>query len=158
MGENAERVQEYLRKTLSEGLSERDWKTEFAVGSTPVDIAGRGDDLVLVELEWRRADPADNTAKLFRHASDSAEDTGEDTRVHVFQVFTRHYELSDGAVSSKRKNAEFVGETASRSLEDFEYTPLSLEISPPKRGGELLDGWRSEVDDVAERIAEVVRT
>lgn len=155
MGENAERVQTYLAERLSERVSEADWETEYRVGSTPVDVAGKlKDELVLVELEWRRADPADNTAKIFRHASGESDDVGD---VRVFQVFTRYYELSDGGVSSKRKNAEFVGETAAETLDGFEYTALTLGIVPPKRGGTLPDGWRSEVEGVAEEIDKRLR-
>lgn len=161
MGENAERAQTYLAEGLSERVPEVDWETEYGVGGTPVDVGGRTEDgLVLVELEWRRADPADNAAKLFRHASASASDTREVERedVRVYQVFTRYYELARGGVSSKRKNAEFVGEVAAESLDGFEYAALTLDIVPPKRGGALPDGWRDEVRAVVEAIATRVRT
>ena len=155
MGENAERAQTHLAERLSERVPEADWEMEMRVGNTPVDVAGKtGDGLALVELEWRRADPADNTAKIFRHASGERGDVGD---VCVFQVFTRYYELSDGGVSSKRKNAEFVGETAAESLDGFAYTPLTLGIAPPKRGGELPEDWRSEVDEAADEIADRLR-
>lgn len=158
MGENAERVQTYLAERLSESVPKADWETEYRVGNTPVDVAGKLEDsLALVELEWRRADPADNAAKLFRHASGERGEEGDVRGVRVFQVFTRYYELSDGGVSSKRRNAEFVGETAAETLEGFEYAALTLNISPPKRGGVLPEGWRSEVDEAAEEIAEMLR-
>ena len=155
MGENAERVQTYLSERLSESVPEADWETEYRVGSTPVDVAGKTEDeLALVELEWRRADPADNAAKLFRHASSESDDVGD---VRVFQVFTRYYELSDGGVSSKRKNAEFVGATAAESLDGFEYAALTLDFVPPKRGGGIPEGWRDEVEAVVEKIDTRVR-
>jgi hypothetical protein len=151
VGENAERVQSYLTERLSESVPNADWETEYRVGNTPVDVAGKTEDeLALVELEWRRADPADNAAKLFRHASGESDDVGD---VRVFQVFTRYYQLSGGGVSSKRKNAEFVGATASESLDGFAYIPLTLGITPPKRGGALPGGWRSEVKEMADEIA-----
>ena len=154
MGENAECVQTYLAEGLSESVLDADWETEYRVGNTPVDVAGRSEEeLALVELEWRRADPADNTAKLFRHASGERGEEGDVRDVRVFQVFTRYYELSDGGVSSKRKNAEFVGETAAESLDRFEYAALTLDFVPPKRGGELPEGWRSEVEEMADEIA-----
>jgi len=149
VGENADRVQQRLRDALSEKIEAR-WRTEYDVSGTPVDVAGIDDGrLVLIELEWRRADPADNTAKVFRHASEeSGVDDERDTR--VFQVFTRYYQLADGGVSSKRKNAEFVGEVAAESLEGFGYVALTLGFEPPKRGGGMPEGWRSKVDEVAE--------
>jgi hypothetical protein len=154
VGENAERVQTYLSERLSESVPDADWETEYRVGSTPVDVAGKTEDgLALVELEWRRADPADNAAKLFRHASSERGEEGDVRDVRVFQVFTRYYELSDGGVSSKRKNAEFVGETAAESLDRFAYTLLTLGIIPPKRGSALPEGWHSEVEEMADEIA-----
>lgn len=155
VGQNAERVQERLAACLAERIPDRIWETEYRVGGTPVDVAGTtdSDGLYLVELEWRRADPADNTAKIFRHATDTID--GRD--VHVFQLFTRYYGLADGGVSSKRKNAEFVGRTAADSLDGLSYTAVSLDIQPPKRGGELPDGWRAEMGEVAERITRSLR-
>lgn len=118
MGEAASTVQSRLRDRLAEALPAFAWTTEYSVGSTPVDVCGEGvdddgeggagaDTLVLVELEWRRADSADNTAKLFRHL---VEGTISHDRVLVFQVFTAYYDLVTGSASSKRKNAEFVGD------------------------------------------------
>ncbi|MFW5984291.1 MAG: hypothetical protein ACOCRA_03750 [Halobacteria archaeon] len=154
MGENAERVQERLAAGLAERIPDAEWVTEYGVGGTPVDIGGTTGvgELYLVELEWRRADPADNAAKIFRHATKTME-----RQTYVFQVFTRYYELADGGVSSKRKNAEFVGETAAETLEGLSYTAVSLDAQPPKRGGELPDGWRSEVEAVAEEIERGLR-
>jgi hypothetical protein len=154
VGENAERVQTHLAERLSERIPDADWETEYRVENTPVDVAGNLEDkFVLVELEWRRADPADNAAKIFRHASNR----DEEGDVRVFQVFTRYYELSDGGVSSKRKNAEFVGEAAAESLDGFCYAALTLGIFPPKRGGALPEDWRSEVYETADEIAERLR-
>jgi len=155
VGENAERVQERLRDRLSESVPDADWEMERRVGRTPVDVAGKIEDrLALVELEWRRADPADNTAKIFRHASGESDDVGD---VCVFQVFTRYYQLSDDGVSSKRKNAEFVGDVAAESLDGFEYAALTLGFEPPKSGGGMPEGWRSGVGETADEIAAMLR-
>jgi hypothetical protein len=53
----------------------------------------------------------------------------------VFQLFTRYYELADSSLSSRRKDAEFVGEAAAGSLGGLSYTAFSLDVRPPKRGG-----------------------
>ena len=150
MGRNAERVQECLLAVLAERIPDIEWETEYRVGGTPVDVGGvtEAGELCVVELEWRRADPADNAAKIFRHAIETVDGNG----VQVFQIFTRYYELADGGLSSKRKNAEFVGETAAGSLGGLSYTAVSLDVRPPKRGGEVPDGWRSEVEKVGESI------
>lgn len=141
----ATRVQRRLRETLAERHRGFDWSTEYRVGSTPVDVAGEGDDtLVLVELEWRRADPADNTAKLFRHL---ASETLDAEVVHVRQLFTTYYDLASGGVSSKRKNAEFVGERVADAFEHVDYTALTLPVDPPKQGGALPQTWRETVDE-----------
>jgi hypothetical protein len=155
VGRNAERVQERLATVLGERIPDAEWETEYGVGGTPVDIGGATETggLYLIELEWRRADPADNAAKIFRHASETV--GGRD--VYLFQLFTRYYELSDGGVSSKRKNAEFVGKTAAQTVDGLRYAAVSLDVQPPKRGGELPDGWRLEVSSVAERIARSLR-
>jgi len=159
VGENAERAQTYFAERLSESVPNADWETEERVGRTPVDVVGETDETVaLVELEWRRADPADNMAKIFRHASVESADKREDNRdVRVFQVFTRYYQLADGGVSSKRKNTEFVGEVAAKTLEGFEYAALTLGIEPLKRGGALPEDWCSEVDETADEIARRLR-
>lgn len=68
MGEFADTVQHYLCDSLSAQYNSFNWQTEFNIAGTPVDVAGEArEKLCLIELEWRRADPADNTAKLFRH-------------------------------------------------------------------------------------------
>lgn len=155
MGETATRVQQRLRSILAERLDGR-WQTEFDVGGTPVDVAGRSDDrLVLVELEWRRADPADNTAKLFRHLVAGTIDA---EAVAVFQVFTDYYRLQRGGHSSKRENATFVGRVAAEAIDRLSYTSMDLRIDPPKRGGTLPDGWAESVSNVADRIAETARS
>jgi len=166
VGEFADAVQERLRERLAERRPSLDWQTEYRVGPTPVDVAGVGDlgggggnaasestvgeTLALVELEWRRADPADNSAKLFRHLADGALD--EHDRIVVCQVFTGYYDLARGGVSSKRENAEFVGRVAADAFDRVSYSPVDFDLDPPKRGGEWPDDWRDRADDCARRI------
>lgn len=151
MGEFATRVQERLRDRLAATRPGYDWETEWSVASTPVDVAGRDDDTVaLVELEWRRADPADNTAKLFRHLDAGRLDAA---RVVVCQVFTGYYDLASGGVSSKRQNAAFVGRVAADTFDSLAYLPVDLPLDPPKRGGDPPADWRDAVDDTAATIA-----
>lgn len=116
-------------------------------------MAGEDDPLVLVELEWRRADPSNNTVKLFRHLVE--DDLAEEVR--LVQLFTRYYELQSGGVSSKRANAEFVGERIAATVDGVAYAPLTLEVDPPKRGGERRDGWRAAIERAADRIEARVR-
>jgi hypothetical protein len=153
VGEFADDVADHLRDSLADRLDSHAWATEHYIGRTPVDVVGEGDPLLLVELEWRRADPSNNTVKLFRHLVEG--DFGGE--VHLVQLFTRYYDLQSGGVSSKRENAEFVGEHIPMTVDDVVYTPLTLAIDPPKRGGERPEGWREAVDSAAERIAGVVR-
>ncbi|QLD89743.1 hypothetical protein HWV07_12175 [Natronomonas salina] len=153
MGSDAARVAGALEAALAARLPSLTWTTERYVGRTPVDVAGEGDGedaaLTLVELEWRRADPADNTVTLFRHL-DAGEIGGD---VCVVQLFTRYYDLQSGGVASKRKNAEFVGDLAAETFADVGYHALTLDVDPPKRGGELPDDWRNAVGTAADRIA-----
>jgi|GEM_PF-417577 hypothetical protein len=66
MGAFATTVQEYLCESLATAVPAVGWETEYRIAGTPVDVAGVGDSQwYLIELEWRRADPADNAAKLF---------------------------------------------------------------------------------------------
>lgn len=148
MGTFATKVQERLRDALAARLG-GEWETEASIAGTPVDVLGR-EPTVAVEVEWRRADPVNNTAKLFRHL---AEGTLDD-EVVVVQLFSRYYDLQSGGVSSKRQNAEFVGAVATDALAGFEYTPLTLDIDPPKRGGDRPDGWQAAVDTIADAIPE----
>jgi hypothetical protein len=149
VGEFATRVQERLREHLAAARPEYDWTTERPIAATPVDIAGENGALVVVELEWRRADPAANTAKLFRHLSTGTIDTD---RVAVVQLFTGYYDLADGGVSSKRHDAEFVGSVAAETVDGLTYDPLPLDIDPPKRGGDEPGGWEVAVADAAADI------
>src|SRR6056297_241375 len=144
MGAFATAVQDYLCESLAASVLAVDWETEYLIAGTPVDVAGVGDThLYLIELEWRRADPADNAAKLFRHL-----DSGEITAgaVTVFHLFTDYYALQRGGVSSKRQNAEFVGRTAAATVGRLSYTAVDIEIDPPKRGGEWPESWQAVVD------------
>ena len=112
-------------------------------------MAGEGDPLLLVELEWRRADPANNTVKLFRHLADGEFD---DRTIRLVQVFTRYYDLQSGGVSSKRENAEFVGERIAATVDGVAYVPLTLDIDPPKRGGQRPNDWEAAIERTADRI------
>jgi hypothetical protein len=150
MGEFARDVQERLRDTLESDHPCFEWTTEHAVAGTPVDVFGEEDAcLVCVELEWRRADPADNTAKLFRHLSEGILPTAS---VTVCQVFTGYYDLASGSVSSKRLNAEFVGQIASETLPDLSYYPVEFPMTPPKRGADRPDEWQTVADETASEI------
>lgn len=133
-----------------------DWTTERYVAGTPVDVAGDDDGrLVAVELEWRRADPSDNAAKLFRHLSEGSIDA---ERVVVVHLFTRHYDLVSGDHSSKRKNAEFVGRVAARTLDGLSYHPVTFDLDPPKRGADRPEGWQAATDAAAARVGELIDT
>jgi len=145
MGAFATTVQEYLCESLATAAPAVDWETEYRIAGTPVDVAGVGDSqLYLIELEWRRADPADNAAKLFRHL-ESGEITAES--VTVFHLFTSYYDLRRGGISSKRHNAEFVGRMAADTVDQLSYLPVDLDLDPPKRGGEWPETWQATVDD-----------
>jgi hypothetical protein len=150
VGAFATDVTQRLRDRLADARPAFEWKREYRLGTTPADIGGNAAGrLVLVELEWRRADPADNTAKLFRHAVEGSIDAD---RIVLFQVFTRYYDLTDSGVSSKRLNAEFVGRVAADAIEGLSYRPLPIDVDPPKRGGERPAGWREATDTVVETI------
>lgn len=154
MGRLADEVRDRIRDRLAERLPEFEWTVERDVGGTPVDVAGfTTGRLVAVELEWRRADPADNTAKLFRHLAEGAIEAG---RVDVFQVFTAYYDLQSGGVNSKRANAEFVGRSAANALDGFEYRTVDLDVEPPRGGGEFREDWEAALDETADLIAEAV--
>lgn len=162
MGEHASQVQSALRARLAAAFPSLDWQVEYDVGGAPVDVAGRSESVfVLVELEWRRADPVDNTASLFRHlvadGSESALDEAAE-RIVVVQLFTAYYDLVRGGVSSKRRNAEFVGDRIAASVPHVSYHGLSLPLSPPRADGDLPDDWATAVDTVVESVCGAVGT
>jgi hypothetical protein len=147
MGAFAERVGKRLRAEL-DARSGHEWVTERRVGRTPVDVATRGAPAVLVELEFRRADPANNTVKLARHASEGTLD-----ECVLLQAFSGYYDTESG-VSSKRENAEFVGGMAAESLAGFSYRALDMGLTPP-RGGDPPENWTDAIDALAAEIASV---
>lgn len=155
MGEFADEVRDRLRDALAERRPSLDWEVEHYVRRTPVDVVGASDDrFVAVELEWRRADPVNNTAKLFYYADEGDVDGYDE--ILVCQLFSGYYDLASGSVSSKRAVAEFVGETAAESVERVRFHPLRLPIDPPKRGGERPEGWRARADETAAEIASLL--
>ncbi len=152
MGSFATSVQVHLRDQLAGRHPELEWETEYRIAGTPVDVAGTTNShLYLLELEWRRADPADNAAKLFRHLD---EETVEGTTVVLFQIFTEYYQLARGGVSSKRKNAEFVGRIATETIDQLTYRPVEFELDPPKRGADRPAGWEEVADETAARVSD----
>ena len=154
MGEFADVVVHRLKDNLAQSCSSYAWETEYPIAETPVDIAGVGGDrYVLIELEWRRADPADNTAKIFRHLSTNELPAEQ---VMILQLFTDHYDLVSGDTSSKRKNAEFVGETAAELLEHLTYHPIDFEIDPPKSGEARPNKWKHTTDETTEQMASII--
>ena len=156
MGEFAATVQARIRDGLADRHPHLAWETELDVDVTPVDVAGQSEErLVAVELEWRRADPVANTAKLFRHLESGAVGASQ---VAVAQVFSGYYDLAGGGVSSKRLDAEFVGRVAADALETLSYCPLDLHVDPPKRGGDRPPDWERAVDDAVAAISEQAGT
>ena len=154
MGEFADEVVHRLKDHLEQFCSSYAWETEYPIAQTPIDIAGiDGDRYVLIELEWRRADPADNAAKIFRHLSTREIPAHQ---VRILQLFTNHYDLISGGVSSKRKNAEFVGETAAELLEHLTYHPIDFEIDPPKSGEDRPPQWKDATDSTGEKLASII--
>jgi hypothetical protein len=154
VGRFADEVNDRLRTTLASDAPALAWSTERHVAGTPVDVAGDGPDrLVAVELEWRRADPSDNAAKLFRHLSEGTIDAD---RLLVVHLFTRYYDLASGGHSSKRKNAEFVGRMAARTLDSLSYHPVTFDLDPPKRGADRPEGWQTAADAAVERVGGII--
>ena len=154
MGAFATTVQEFIRDEMSIKHPSAEWETEYNIAGTPIDIAGRdAGSLYLIELEWRRADPADNAAKLFRHLH--TEDI-ESENVVVFQIFTNYYDLSRGGVSTKRKNAEFIGNLAAETLSEVTYEPVEFELEPPKRGGERPQSWEDIATEVVHTLSKQI--
>lgn len=94
--------------------------------------------------------PSRQYREIFRHLDAEALDADY---VDVFQVFTGYYDLADGGVSSKRRNAQFVGRVAAKALDSFTYHSIEFDLDPPKRGAERPTGWQALADDTAERIA-----
>ena len=86
--------------------------------------------------------------KLFRHLTEG----GLDGEIRLFQAFTRYYDRQSDDVSSKRENAEFVGERIAATVDGVAYVPLTLDIDPPKRGGQRPNDWEAAIERTADRI------
>lgn len=150
MGQFAQTVQNYLCESLAEHYPSGTWESEFNISGTPVDVGGRNvDRLYLVELEWRRADPADNAAKVLRHLQSGHV---EAKQIVFFQIFTNYYQLSRGGVSSKQKNSEFVGEISAQTFEKLSYSSVDFDMDPPKRGEKWPDTWKKAADKTVTAI------
>lgn len=167
MSEFARTLQTAIRDGLDAAVTGFEWVEEYDVDGTPVDVVGvpdgagdAGDEgggrevLVAVELEVRRADPANNTVKLLR-ALESGALAGVD-RVVVCQVFSAYYDLVGGGVSTKRENATFVGRLAADAYAGVTYRAVDLAIDPPKRGGDPPEDWEHAVADAVSAVERAV--
>jgi hypothetical protein len=162
VGEFARTLQTAIRDGLAAATG-FEWYEEYDVGGTPVDVVGvpagseseheaaPGGVLVAVELEVRRADPANNTVKLLRHLETGGLDRFD--RVVVCQVFSAYYGLVRGGVSTKRENATFVGRLAADAHEHVTYHAVDLPVDPPKRGSDPPGDWERGVDDAVAAVA-----
>lgn len=157
MGEFARTVQTAVRDGLAVATAGFEWHEEYDVDGTPVDVVGVPADsegehaLVAVELEVRRADPANNTVTLLRALDAGALDRYD--RVVVCQVFSAYYDLVNGGVSTKRENATFVGRLAERADDRVAFHAVDLPVNPPKRGDDPPAGWERGVDDAVAAVA-----
>ncbi|WP_440990522.1 hypothetical protein [Haloarchaeobius baliensis] len=153
MGEFAREVQERLAGDLEAARPDLSWAVEHRVGTTPVDVAGVGPNvLVLVELEMRRADPANNTVKLLRSLEAGALDEYE--TVVVCQAFSAYYDLASGGVSTKRENATFVGRLAEDAFDRVTFHAVEFPVEPPKRGVEWPDDWTDALATTVDAVVE----
>jgi hypothetical protein len=155
MGEHASQVQARLRDRLAAVRPGLDWRTEYDLDGTRVDVAGVSEStLVFVELEWRRADPVANTATLFRHLAAGVLSASPTRAVVVVQLFTTSYDLASGGVSSKREDAEFVGDRLAASFPHVSYHGVTLPLAPPRADGDLPDDWQRPVETAVEYVVE----
>jgi hypothetical protein len=163
VGEFARTVQTAIRDGLAATTEWFEWHEEYAVGSTPVDVVGvpRGASagaservLVAVELEVRRADPANNTVTLLRALDAGGLDWYD--RVVVCQVFSAYYDLVSGGVSTKRENAAFVGRLAERADDRVAFHAIDFPVDPPKRGDDPPADWTHGVDAVVEDVVAAI--
>lgn len=165
MGEFARTLQTAIRDRLVATTEGFEWHEEYDVGGTPVDVVGvpttasaSASDgervLVAVELEVRRADPANNAVKLLRHLDAGALDRYD--RVVVCQAFSNYYDLASGGVSTKRENAAFVGRLAERADDRVAFHAVDLPVAPPKRGEDPPADWRRGVDDAVAAIERAI--
>lgn len=153
MGEFAREVQDRLAPALEAARPDLRWAVEHRVGTTPVDVAGVGDDLlVLVELEMRRADPANNTVKLLRSLETGVLDEYE--TVVICQAFSAYYDLAGGGVSTKRENAAFVGRLAADAFDRVRFHAVEFPVEPPKRGTAWPDDWADALATTVEAVVD----
>lgn len=153
MGEFAREVQERLAADLEAARPDLTWAVEHRVGTTPVDVAGTGaDTLVLVELEMRRADPADNTVTLLRSLETGVLDEYE--TVVVCQAFSAYYDLASGGVSTKRENATFVGRLAADAFDRVTFHAVEFPVEPPKRGADWPENWTDALATTVDAVVE----
>lgn len=127
-----------------------------------VDVIGSKDnkDHVLIEVELRRGTPLGNVVKVWKQISLEKEN-GEGTlakRVILFQAFSRFYSER----STKRKNAEFIGEQMSQACHPHLYVSLSMDYLPGKRraGQSVMRGGgrrKKHAMHLARRIASKLR-
>lgn len=93
--------------------------------------------IYIIELEFKRQDPAINVIKVFR-AVDENKRSLKGKEIFFIHVFSECYS-SKGA---KRKNAEFTGEKMSMAFRNLEYVSIDFNLAPPKEG----DSFPSNTD------------
>ena len=89
----------------------------------PIDVIIQLDEnkWMLIEFEIHRADPSNNISKI----SYWLNCLGKDYEITVIQLFTPHYNHSNGGFKAKRKLSEYLGDKLIKNLHNKQYHSLS---------------------------------
>ena len=112
-----------------------------------------GEPLVLVEIQWRRANPVNNPVWLLRSLES---DDFPARRTVLARVFTRDYDLATGGYLTRRRNAEFAGRLPDGPLSTVSDRAFTLDVALLRGTASLPAGWCLAVEPVSTRVAGTV--
>lgn len=154
MNPETQAIQKHIKAVLENKAAHLLWQTERS--RDRADISGRNSrGQVYIELEMKREDPVANVAKHVRRVSTSAEIEA----VKIYHVFSQFYYDPPLGFDSRRKDAVFVGELASKEIPGISYQPMKLDILPPRKSESSLPDSYPEKDTLfarAEAVAETI--
>ena len=159
-----------LAKALGQRMPSHCWSTEWkpVTGSREsVDVVGfpanasESQDIVLIEVELRRADPASNVIKIWQSIKNKGLPTARTSRTKnavpkrlvLFQAFSKVYRLQKRPNMRKKANdAQFIGELFEKLNKQVRYEPIQFEYHPYKGANQGGGARKKAAHKLSDRI------
>jgi len=117
------------------------------------DLFGQYENKVyIIELEFKREDPATNIIKVFRAVDENLQILNK-TKICFIHIFSDFFNLK----KEKRINAEFVGKKMSKEFNNLEYISMDFNAVPPVRGASFPSNTDRAIKNLTIEIKELIK-